>query len=801
MSTGVSVYACTLLLQYILLLLYICVGIIIHQATFLAPDKPRYRQVSGNASAPPVHYIPARSSFSVDPLGKRQHSYSTDNLGEGGGGADQHDGKDPAARFEYLAPDDSQTGQEDEGGVGTCPHHKDSGSLGRGVGGTSSSGMALLGQTIGKHESSNGSKPDTIFLWKGHNYLVKMAHDLDFLDDARVAAPVSSWLGFRVRGNPFLIPPEGHDICGALRVRHEERRMAAAARRRQRPAQHHHHHRHHGGHGVGKKRASRSRSRSRTGAGISGGDVPPPSCRRPSEQQQQETVQLATHARANKDDRPQVAGSAATGTTARVAVPGGEEIADEEGRGATFMTEGGAAVTEVSIGSASTSVEAPLLGGLEGFDDEAIPCELSSGEEEEVLWSGGGQLSVPIIPDLPQAVRSKASAAAEVLRGEGSSETMWEFNAREVLANARRTREILHQPVREHSARVESLAVRSSREGLKGALVDRHVGAMRLRPAASMVELFGWEDRPLVRRASTAPARGAGAPRRSRGVAFDAAAAAAASARSDKGMRRDQDQTPPAFGSNGRGGVCVSVDGEMEVGRDSVRVKSAPKATSSARRHRTATAVGAQASTVSGRSGGHASPPRSQSRYPAATGGAAAAAVSEGSIGGASATSLAERSMTSSSLQASSSSMSVRTRARAVATRPTAMRRPFCRGVGGKIIISDPGQSPEVRHRAAMLIQAVLLAAMARRAVRRLREDRERAALLIGRTWRRYRVRLGMWKARCSRRAEELRQLAVDRLRDRGAHLIQTFCRDIKYRRKRVREPLRQSHTDDGPWR
>ena len=461
------------------------------------------------------------------------------------------------------------------------------------------------------------------------------------------------------------------------------------------------------------------------------------------------------------------------------------------------MTEGAAGVTEASIGSVSTSVEPPLLGGLEGFEeDEAIPCELSSGEEEEVLWSGGGQLGVPIIPDLPEAVRSKASAAAEVLRGESASEKMWESSAREILDNASRTREILHKPGREHSARVESLAARSSRTGLKGALVDRHVGATRLRPAASLEELAAWgDDSPLVRRASTAPARDAGARRGSRGFDLDGATAAARSVRS---TRRDQDRTRLSSGNNGRGGVCVSVEGEIVVGGDGGQVENARGAPTPPPDRPRRAAVGLQASTASGRSFG-ASPPRSRRRDPFVAGGAAAAA-SEGSIGGASAASLLDRSLASSSLQASSSGMSARVRARAVATRPTAMRRPFCRwGAGGKIIITDPGQSPEVRHRAATLIQAVMLAMKARRDVQRLRDDRERAALLIGGNWRRYRARLDMWKAKRLRRAEELRQLAVDRLKDRGAHIIQTFCRDFKYRRKRVRyKSTVGAHTGEG---
>lgn len=43
----------------------------------------------------------------------------------------------------------------------------------------------------------------TPFEWNGHNYLLKMLHDCDFLD--RVEA-LRRWLGFRVSRNPFFLP-------------------------------------------------------------------------------------------------------------------------------------------------------------------------------------------------------------------------------------------------------------------------------------------------------------------------------------------------------------------------------------------------------------------------------------------------------------------------------------------------------------------------------------------------------------------------------------------------------------------
>ncbi|CAM9871378.1 unnamed protein product, partial [Scytosiphon promiscuus] len=117
--------------------------------------------------------------------------------------------------------------------------------------------------------------------------------------------------------------------------------------------------------------------------------------------------------------------------------------------------------------------------------------ELSSGEEGEVKWEGGGRLDVPIIPDLPRLVRSKASATEAVLRGEKASERAVESSAREIAANARRTRDILKLTGKPLPSRrgedggkrsaslnaMESLAERSCREGLRGVLVGRHVGA------------------------------------------------------------------------------------------------------------------------------------------------------------------------------------------------------------------------------------------------------------------------------------------------------------------------------------
>lgn len=75
------------------------------------------------------------------------------------------------------------------------------------------------------------------FHWKGQNYLEKMSHDLEFLTDdssSSSANLISTWLGFSAIRNPFLLPPESHDVCKSLQLEHEQLRESAASRRTQR---------------------------------------------------------------------------------------------------------------------------------------------------------------------------------------------------------------------------------------------------------------------------------------------------------------------------------------------------------------------------------------------------------------------------------------------------------------------------------------------------------------------------------------------------------------------------------------
>ncbi|CAN0447219.1 unnamed protein product [Ascophyllum nodosum] len=83
------------------------------------------------------------------------------------------------------------------------------------------------------------------FMWNGQNYLVKMSHDLDFLDDAIMSFPVGAWLEFSARSNPFLVPPVGHYARKeALRLEGEEPIEKFSSRRQQQPDKGLHRHRH-----------------------------------------------------------------------------------------------------------------------------------------------------------------------------------------------------------------------------------------------------------------------------------------------------------------------------------------------------------------------------------------------------------------------------------------------------------------------------------------------------------------------------------------------------------------------------
>lgn len=61
-------------------------------------------------------------------------------------------------------------------------------------------------ETIRLWERTQLSYPVTVsYKWNGQNYLEKLAHDLEFLQEY---AYVIDWMGFSVVNNPFLVPPE-----------------------------------------------------------------------------------------------------------------------------------------------------------------------------------------------------------------------------------------------------------------------------------------------------------------------------------------------------------------------------------------------------------------------------------------------------------------------------------------------------------------------------------------------------------------------------------------------------------------
>lgn len=384
-------------------------------------------------------------------------------------------------------------------------------------------------------------------------------------------------------------------------------------------------------------------------------------------------------------------------------------------------------------------------------------------------------------------------AISGLLRRELASERTLENQARAIMENARRAEEIIDQPRKEASSRVDSLAQKSFSEDLRGALKDRQVSVARLRTISVETTV---SDRGAFRRVFTAPAAGSGSGRRMGGVVVSA-----------RGNAEDRGKTP----SFGRGGVYMSADGWTEerggddsttrvicaaatpvTGRTAVKSHpSPPSSLTTRRRHRVEPSNLSLSSHFSRNSGGWNPPPR---RRPSTTSYAAANISIRGDEGSSllSPEPSAERSTGQSadhtdppSLQASTSSMSDRARDRARAHRPTATRHGRN---GGKIVIVDPATSKETREKSARLIQTVFFGARARSSVRRVRARRAWAATTIGRVWRGWRVRVVMWTMRWVARAERLKRRVTDRARSRAAHLVSIFFRDIVYRKRRVSE-------------
>lgn len=672
--------------------------------------------------------------------------------------------------------------------------------------GTDSSGYIFDGDNetyLKKRLGDENSRPT--FRWKGHNYLRKMAHDLEFLDDTSASAPVTAWLGFSVRDNPFLLPPDKLDVCAVLLRGHEERHEEIVVRRRLQRRK-----------GSNRRRNSRSRANSNNNStsnsnnnttlnlnsnvssdnidsndigsnhnrnACGDGDDPswPPLCREYTPEQPGRVDNDASGG-PESTTLPESRHFGVSEAKFQPSATGGEKppmaVADDNGVGAFWMSE-------VGDGSTSTSID-PQLPGSGLFESEGITCELSSGEEEEVRWGGEGHLDFPLIPALPESIRCKGVAAEGVLRDERASEDMVESRARELLVDARRARDIVREPSAKHSSRLESLALRSSAEGLKGTLKERHVGIPRL---ISLTDFSEWEEGQRRRVFTAPPSSGGDHIRRTRAATVSESSLAGTT----------------AFG--GRGGVRVTADGQVADGaaEDPIGGCNLDWATLYDKGKSTSAGVVLPSSLASARATGRCSrntrsPPAyavpfGQRRSPGCSRAGRASSLSHLGVPGSSvegrtsAVFPADWSTAPSSLQASSSSMSARARARAITDRPTATRRP-CRNGGKTIIIADPARSMETSRFAACLIQAAFLGVRDRLFVRRLREKRLLASALIRRTWRRWRVRADKWKVIRLQRVERLRKAVEDRKRDRAAHCITIFFRDISYQKQRVSSRL-----------
>ncbi|CAM9169681.1 unnamed protein product, partial [Laminaria digitata] len=738
------------------------------RATFVTPEKEGYRQLRSSGSCPPRQSPIDRGSL--------LHNFTQADLTceESVGNEEDDNHNRTINQTAFLGVLQSPTSEEKVAGDTAAEV------------GTDANSYALYGdkETHLEHHLHGDNNARPIFRWKGHNYLVKMAHDLEFLDDTSASAPVTAWLGFSVRGNPFMMPPDGFDVCTVLRRKHEERHEEITVRRRLQRRR-----------DSNRRRNSRSRTNSNSisnsnsnnssACGAGNDPSPPPSCRQSTPEQQPGRVDndpddgpeppsrassQPTHSNDSEESiKPRATGDEKTPSPTLVGH-------DDGGIGAFWMSEVGA-------GSASTPMDPqlPEAGSFEGegIPCSGIPCELSSGEEEEARWGGEGHLDFPLIPPLPESIRCKGVTAEVVLREECASEEMLEARAREILADAKQKTGdvILHGQSAKSASRMESLALRSSTEGLKGSLKERHVGISRLTSATDFFS--GWEE-GQCRQVFTAPPSGAGGGHRRRTRATTASESSLA------GMS--------PFG--GRGGIRVTAEGRVADGagedpRGGGRnlgwgtTRSSPPCT---------VPLGQFHST---RSSPPCTLPFGQFRSPGSSRGAGrASSLShldvpgssvEGRTTSAGAFFPAEWSTgVSSSLQASSSSMSARARARAVTERPTATRRP-CRNGGKTVIIADPARSTETSRLAACLIQAAFLGVRDRLFVRRLREKRLLASALIRRMWRRWRVRAAKWEVARWQRVERLRRTVEDRKRDRAAHSITIFFRDISYQKQRVR--------------
>lgn len=563
------------------------------------------------------------------------------------------------------------------------------------------------------------------FLWKGHNYLLKMSNDLDFLDDQTISSPVTGWLGFHARGNPFLVPPGDHDICKALQREHAERLKEISARRQQHHHKHPHRHQHRRQGSSNKQRLDNSRV-----------DV------------------NVLRVRGIQEEEPQSMASKLTASASASELSFGvSEIprtlqSNQQAR--SVVTHSGDEITQVIIGLRPASTDCAMRGISKVDENELDAFSLSSGEEEEVRWDGGGALDAPIIFPLPKTIIQRAQDAIEVICKEKLGSKSLESKAQRIAAGMRRTARILREPCRELSSRMELLCSRNDPKRLKQYLKARHVNASRL-VSASVAGFNGAQQRTL-RRVSTAPA---------------------------PGSCWQEPEFPWRLSSNleqssgfGQGGVLGWNDGPTDNYCSSVTVgyptgqKLRPSLSD------TAIETYAQDHDL-GQSVNHGREEQS-----------ILAIESPDSLVDLAATSLGASASdwfttsSSSSLHASASNMSLRAHARAMASCRVATRHP-CRRGRGKLLLPDPSACAQVRENAACLVQAALLGVRARSLVRRLREQQTRAATTISRVYRGWRMRIVLKLA-------DLKKRMRIQKRNRAALSIAILFRDIVYKRRRV---------------
>lgn len=579
-----------------------------------------------------------------------------------------------------------------------------------------------------------------IFLWKGHNYLLKMSNDLDFLDDATVSSPVSGWLGFHVRGNPFLVPPVGHDACEALQREHDKRLEEISTRRQQHHCKHPHRHQHRRKH----YRREGSNNRQRLTSSLVDVDV---------------SGVWGIQDEGDQSDASNLTASELTFDVSELTMTlqSDQQAASTVERESTMAaTYSGDETTKVIIGSPPTSTDCAVRGLSEVDEKELDAFSLSSGEEEEVRWGGGGRLSAPIIFPLPKPIIQRALNAAEVLRRERLSSKTLESKVQGIAASMRRTARILREPHSEFSSRMKSLCNKNDAKELKQYLKERHVNASRLN-LASVAGLDGAQQSTL-RRVSTAPALGhcrqrPGSPWR---------------------LSSDLEQSS----CSSQVGVLGWNDGPSDDYYSSVTVSWPTGQKIRPPNLDTSIETCAQ---EPGQSAAHGREGYSVLRMespailidPAAAG--LEAPASDWS--------------TTSSLHASVSSMSSRAHARAMASCRVATRRPYRHG-RGKLLLPDPSTCAQVRENAVCLVQAALLGVHARSLVRKLREQRAQAATTISRIYRGWRMRTVLKLADLKKRAGRLEQRMRIRKRHRAALSITILFRDIIFKRRRVSASL-----------